>query len=128
MVLGALAALLEIEQDIEVVGRAPDGEAALALANERKPDVVLTDIEMPKMSGLELAVAIRRNGLAARVIILTTFARAGYLRRALEAERADISSRTRRPNNCRMPSGAFIRADGRSIRNSRPMRGASPIR
>lgn len=85
MVLGALAALLEIEEDIEVVGRAANGEAALALCIEKKPDVVLTDIEMPKMSGLELAVAIRRSGLASRVIILTTFARAGYLRRALEA-------------------------------------------
>jgi two-component system response regulator DesR len=85
MVLGALAALLEIEEDIEVVGRAADGEAALALCIEQKPDVVLTDIEMPKMSGLELAVAIRRNGLASRVIILTTFARTGYLRRALDA-------------------------------------------
>ncbi len=85
MVLGALAALLEIEEDIEVVGRAANGETALALCIEKKPDVVLTDIEMPKMSGLELAVAIRRSGLASRVIILTTFARAGYLRRALEA-------------------------------------------
>lgn len=85
MVLGALAALLEIEDDIEVVGRAGDGEAALALCIERKPDVLLTDIEMPKMGGLELATAVRRNGLASRVIILTTFARAGYLRRALEA-------------------------------------------
>lgn len=85
MVLGALAALLEIEEDIEVIGRAADGETALALCMEKKPDVLLTDIEMPKMSGLELAVAIRRNGLASRIIILTTFARAGYLRRALEA-------------------------------------------
>jgi two-component system response regulator DesR len=85
MVLGALAALLEIEDDIEVVGRAGDGETALALCMERKPDVVLTDIEMPKMSGLELAAALRRSGLASRVIILTTFGRAGYLRRALEA-------------------------------------------
>jgi two-component system response regulator DesR len=84
MVLGALAALLEIEEDIEVVGRAGDGETALALCIEKRPDVVLTDIEMPKMSGLELAGAVRRNGLPSRVIILTTFGRAGYLRRALE--------------------------------------------
>jgi len=85
MVLGALAALLEIEGDIEVVGRANDGEAALTLCNEKKPDVLLTDIEMPKMTGLELAAAVRRAQLPTRVIILTTFARGGYLRRALEA-------------------------------------------
>lgn len=85
MVLGALAALLEIEGDIDVVGRAHDGEEALALCNEKKPDVLLTDIEMPKMTGLDLAAAVRRAQLPTRVIILTTFARGGYLRRALEA-------------------------------------------
>jgi len=85
MVLGALAALLEIEGDIEVVGRAHDGDEALALCNEKKPDVLLTDIEMPKMTGLELAAAVRRAQLPTRVIILTTFARGGYLRRALES-------------------------------------------
>jgi len=85
MVLGALAALLEIEGDIEVVGRAHDGDEALALCNDKKPDVLLTDIEMPKMTGLELAAAVRRAQLPTRVIILTTFARGGYLRRALES-------------------------------------------
>jgi two-component system response regulator DesR len=85
MVLGALAALLEIDGDIEVVGRAADGEEALTICREQRPDVVLTDIEMPRMTGLELANAIRREGLPMRVIILTTFARGGYLRRALEA-------------------------------------------
>lgn len=85
MVLGALAALLEIEGDIDVVGRAHDGDDALAICRDSRPDVLLTDIEMPRMTGLELASAVKREGLATRVIILTTFARGGYLRRALEA-------------------------------------------
>jgi two-component system, NarL family, response regulator DesR len=85
MVLGALAALLELEPDLEVVARAHDGKEALRLAAETRPDVVLTDIEMPNVTGLELADALRRQGHPARVIILTTFARSGYLRRALEA-------------------------------------------
>ena len=85
MVLAALAALLDLEPDIEVVGRARDGREALALLDAAKPDVVLTDIEMPGMGGLELAAAIRRRTGGPRVVILTTFARAGYLRRALDA-------------------------------------------
>ncbi|MCG8462243.1 MAG: response regulator transcription factor [Holophagales bacterium] len=84
MVLGALAALLELEGDLEVVGRAADGETALRLARELEPDVVLTDIEMPGMSGLELATELRGEA-SPQVVILTTFARPGYLRRALEA-------------------------------------------
>jgi two-component system response regulator DesR len=85
MVLGALAALLEIAGDIEVVGRAADGDQALHACRDAKPDVLLTDIEMPHMTGLEVATAVRRESLPVRVIILTTFARSGYLRRALEA-------------------------------------------
>lgn len=85
MVLGALSALLEIESDLQVVGRAPDGGEALAMVRNLRPDVVVTDIEMPKMTGLELTAAIRDEQLPSRVIILTTFARSGYLRRALEA-------------------------------------------
>jgi two-component system response regulator DesR len=85
MVLGALAALLEIEEDITVVGQARDGEAALKLAAECRPDVVLTDIEMPGMGGLELAAELQKRPNRPRVIILTTFARPGYLRRALDA-------------------------------------------
>lgn len=84
MVLGALAALLETEGDIEVVGRAANGEDALTIVRDTRPDVLLTDIEMPKMTGLELAAAVKREALPTRVIILTTFARGGYLRRALE--------------------------------------------
>jgi len=85
LVLGALAALLEIERDIRVVGQARNGREALALIAQQKPDVLLTDIEMPEMSGLEVASELKRQAAATRVIILITFARAGYLRRALEA-------------------------------------------
>lgn len=85
MVLGALAALLSIERDIDVVGQSRDGRTALAEALNLRPDVVLTDIEMPEMSGLELAAALKAAGSTARVIMLTTFARPGFLRRALEA-------------------------------------------
>jgi two-component system, NarL family, response regulator DesR len=85
MVLGALAALLELEPDIEVVGRARDGAEALDLAAKVRPDVVLTDIEMPRVTGLELAAELKRRGSPARIVILTTFARSGYLRRALDA-------------------------------------------
>ena len=85
MVLGALAALLEMEADIEVIGRAPNGRDALALIRTARPDIVVTDIEMPELSGLDLAAAIRQEGLRVRVVVLTTFARPGYLRRALEA-------------------------------------------
>lgn len=85
MVLGALAALLDMESDIEVVGRAEDGAIALAMIDEHHPDVVLTDIEMPGLTGLELAGKLQELDKPPRVIILTTFARPGYLRRALDA-------------------------------------------
>ena len=86
MVLGALSALLEIESDLEVVGQARTGSEALALALKHNPDVVVTDIEMPNMTGLEMAAELSRTrkGQRPRVIILTTFARPGYLRRALD--------------------------------------------
>jgi two-component system response regulator DesR len=70
---------------ISVVGRAAHGRAALDLARTLEPDVVVTDIEMPEMSSLDLARALQSDGSNARVVILTTFARPGYLRRALEA-------------------------------------------
>lgn len=85
MVLGALSALLEIESDIEVIARARNGDEALDLVRTHRPDVLLTDIEMPGKTGLEVAGVIRQEALPTRVVILTTFARAGYLRRALDA-------------------------------------------
>ena len=84
MILGALAALLDIEPDLEVVGQAATGPAAVALVMQVHPDILLTDIEMPGLTGLDVAAELRAQGSSARVIILTTFARAGYLRRALD--------------------------------------------
>lgn len=85
MLRGALAALLELEGDIHVVAQAADGREAQRLEREHHPDIVVTDIEMPQMTGLELAAHLKDSGSQARVIILTTFARPGYLRRALDA-------------------------------------------
>jgi two-component system, NarL family, response regulator DesR len=85
LVRGALTALLELEGDIEVVAQCADGAEALEQALALSPDVVLTDIEMPRMTGLELALELKKRSLKSRVIIVTTFARAGFLRRALEA-------------------------------------------
>ncbi|HEY4010895.1 MAG TPA: response regulator transcription factor [Acidobacteriaceae bacterium] len=85
MVRGALAALLELEPDIEVVAQAANGREAERLTRETRPDVVVTDIEMPEWTGLEFAAALKDSGAKTHVIILTTFARPGYLRRALEA-------------------------------------------
>lgn len=85
MILGALGALLEINSDVEVVGQARDGREALDMVIAEQPDVLVTDIEMPHMSGLEVAAELARRAIRTRVVILTTFARAGYLRRALDA-------------------------------------------
>jgi two-component system response regulator DesR len=83
MVLGALAALLEMEGDITVVAQARDGQQAVEAVRAHKPDVLITDVEMPVMTGLDAASALK--GSSTRVIIVTTFARPGYLRRAMEA-------------------------------------------
>ena len=85
MLRGALAALLAIESDVEVLGAFPDGDQALQAVAEHRPEVLVADIEMPKMSGLELTARIKELYPNTRVLILTTFARPGYLRRALEA-------------------------------------------
>jgi two-component system response regulator DesR len=83
MVLGALAALLEMESDITVVAQARDGKQALEAVHMHKPDILISDIEMPGVTGLDAATALK--GSPTRVIIVTTFARPGYLRRAMEA-------------------------------------------
>ena len=85
MLRGALAALLDLEPDITVIAQAANGHEALKLASDLSPDVIVTDIEMPLKTGLELASDLKFAESRARVIILTTFARPGYLRRALDA-------------------------------------------
>jgi len=88
MLLSTLATLLDLESNIEVVYRAANGKDALDYLTDpgnQPVDIVVTDIEMPKMTGIELAQAIKEKGLATKTIILTTFSRAGYLRRAMDA-------------------------------------------
>jgi two-component system response regulator DesR len=85
MVLGALSALLDLESDITVVSTSANGREALDSVRRLAPDVLVTDIEMPQMTGLELAAALRTDHPNTRTIILTTFARPGYLRRAMDA-------------------------------------------
>jgi two-component system response regulator DesR len=85
MLLGALSALLLMEGDLEIVGRAKDGIDALKLAKKYDVDIILTDIEMPRMTGIELAQELQKISHPAKVMILTTFARTGYLRRAMNA-------------------------------------------
>ena len=77
--------LLGIEADIQVVGSAADGEEALRIVAKERPDVLLTDIEMPRMTGLDLTARVRELYPETRVLIVTTFGRPGYLRRALDA-------------------------------------------
>ncbi|MGK7295739.1 MAG: response regulator, partial [Candidatus Wenzhouxiangella sp. M2_3B_020] len=83
MLLSAIGALLDLEGDLEVVGSAEDGESAKAMIEEKTPDLVVSDIEMPGLTGLELAEWLRDAHPGIRMLILTTFARPGYLRRAL---------------------------------------------
>jgi two-component system, NarL family, response regulator DesR len=77
--------LLGLEPDIEVVGHAHDGPTALRRVDELKPDVLLADIEMPLLTGLDVAAELHRRESKTRVVIVTTFARPGYLRRAMDA-------------------------------------------
>lgn len=82
---GALAGLLSLESDIQVVAEAADGDAAWKAVQAHMPDLLLTDIEMPGLSGLDVAQKVQEAKLSTRVVIVTTFARSGYLRRALDA-------------------------------------------
>jgi len=85
MLLGALAAMLDMEPDFEIIDTASDGKEALTLIKKHTVDIVLTDIEMPKLTGIELAQELKKLQHPAKVMILTTFARSGYLRRAMDS-------------------------------------------
>lgn len=83
MMLGALGSLLDLEDDMEVVGKASNGEEVLALVEKHQPDICIMDIEMPIKSGLDAAEILKDH--PCKVIILTTFARSGYFERARNA-------------------------------------------
>jgi two-component system response regulator DesR len=85
MVREALATLLGLEDDIEVVAQAARGDQVLAAARSSAPDVALLDIEMPGMTGIEAAAQLRAECPGVKVVIVTTFGRPGYLRRAMES-------------------------------------------
>ena len=85
MVRGALAALLRLEPDLEVVAEVSEGNQVLPAAVQSQPDVALLDVEMPGGDGLSAAEALHKHLPSCRIVILTTFGRSGYLRRAMES-------------------------------------------
>ncbi|WP_308637633.1 response regulator transcription factor [Paenibacillus silvisoli] len=85
MLRGALSALLDLEDDIEVIGQAENGRQALQMILELSPDLCVMDIEMPEMSGLDVAEKLKELGHPCAVVILTTFSRSGYFQRAMKA-------------------------------------------
>lgn len=85
MLRGALASLLSLEEDIEIIAQADNGAAALRHVQRLKPDVLITDIEMPELTGIEIANHLRRHGPPTAVMIITTFTRPGYLQRAVKS-------------------------------------------
>ncbi|NOJ72042.1 response regulator transcription factor [Paenibacillus alvei] len=86
MLRGAFASLLKFEDDIEVLAEVADGKQAWEAIQQHKPDVCVVDIEMPHMNGLELAMQIRNANLPCKIMIVTTFARPGYLQKAMNAQ------------------------------------------
>src|SRR5215210_8518032 len=109
MVREALSALLALEEDIEIVAEVSRGDEVVTTALDSLPDVALLDIEMPGGDGLSAAAALKESLPSCRVIILTTFGRAGYLRRAMDtgavgfllkdAQASELASAVRRVMN-----------------------------
>jgi CheY-like chemotaxis protein len=127
MVRGALSALLNLESDIEVLCSVADGEAAWREVQRLKPDVLVTDIEMPGITGLELVQRIHRHELPVKSIIVTTFARPGFLRRALDAGVSGYLLKDA-PAEHLAEALRTVHRGGRSIRSWRWRRGRKPIR
>ena len=112
MVRGALAGLLSLEPDIEVVAQVARGDEVLAAALGQRPDVALLDIEMPGIDGLQAAALLRTELPECKVLILTTFGRPGYLRRAMEQGAAGFLLKD-------APSEELARAIRRAVRGER---------
>jgi len=107
MIRGALAALLSLEEDIEVVAEVARGDEVIAKALATRPDVALLDIEMPGGDGITAAAALHAALPSCRVLILTTFGRPGYLRRAMESKAVGFLVKDAPP---RQLAGAIRRA------------------
>jgi two-component system, NarL family, response regulator DesR len=112
MVRGALAGLLSLEPDIEVVAQVARGDEVLDAALSARPDVALLDIEMPGIDGLQAAGLLRAELPECKVLILTTFGRPGYLRRAMEQGAAGFLLKD-------APSDELARATRRAVRGER---------
>jgi two-component system response regulator DesR len=112
MVRGALASLLSLEPDIEVVAQVPRGDEVVDVARSAAPDVALLDIEMPGATGLEASERLRAEVPGCKVLILTTFGRPGYLRRAMEGGAAGFLLKD-------APAGELARAIRRAVAGER---------
>ena len=122
MVRGALRALLAMESDIEVVAEVARADEVVSAAMACRPDVALMDIEMPGGDGITSAAALHESLPHCRSLILTTFGKPGFLRRAMETGRTVSCSRTHRQSSSRTPSGARHGASASSIRAWRLLR------
>ncbi len=122
LVRGALEALLAMEDDFEIVASVADGAAAVRSAVDLGPDVALLDIEMPIMDGITATRQIRTEAPGVRVMILTTFGRPGYLRRAMDAGARGFMVKDAPPTSSRTRSGRCTAAAPWSIRRSRSHR------
>ncbi|WP_068677540.1 response regulator transcription factor [Oceanobacillus sp. Castelsardo] len=86
MLRGAFTTLIKMEDDLEIVAEVADGEEALRAIQKHNPDICLVDIEMPGLTGLELALKLRTMNHPCKIIIVTTFSRPGYLQQAMKAK------------------------------------------